>query len=109
MRPGWLASAWSSRNSRRVSCSGRPSSVACQRNASRESDDGRGAAPSTPDAERGRTARTRAAARRAGRERLADVVVRAELQPEQAIDLLDPGGQHDDGAVGAGARLAQDL
>jgi hypothetical protein len=35
--------------------------------------------------------------RRAGR--LADVVIRSELEPEQAVDLLDPRGDDDDRQV----------
>ena len=32
----------------------------------------------------------------AGRERFGDVVVRAQLQPDQPVGLLDAGGEHND-------------
>src|SRR4051812_12259131 len=42
-------------------------------------------------------------------ERFADVVIRAEIQADQAIDLLHLGGHHHDGNVGEGAQLAAHL
>ena len=41
-------------------------------------------------------------------ERLDDVVVRAELEPDDAVDLLALGGDHDDRDVRASAQLAAD-
>ncbi|KAG1394898.1 hypothetical protein G6F59_014097 [Rhizopus arrhizus] len=42
-------------------------------------------------------------------ERLADVVVGADLQSQQAVDLLHPRGDHDHRHVAAGAQLAAQI
>ena len=40
--------------------------------------------------------------------RFTDIVVGTQLEPQQAIDLLDPCRGHDDGHLGAAAHLATD-
>src|SRR5262249_22715876 len=49
------------------------------------------------------------AAELTNRERLGDVVVRAQFEAENLVELLAAGGQHDDRHVAAGAEAAADL
>ena len=53
--------------------------------------------------------RLHARAELAHRERLGDVVVGAQLEPEDLVDLLGLGGEHDDRDRGAGAQPAAHL
>ena len=41
-------------------------------------------------------------------ERFANVVVRAEIETQQAVDFLDAGGENDDGNVGKSPHFAVD-
>ena len=107
--PGSEASSASRSNSFSVSCSSRPSIVARRAGTSTSSSPGDEACR---DASR--------PARRAARdgpdprdelaqpERLDDVVVRAELEPDDAVDLLALRRDHDDRHVRAGPQLAAD-
>ena len=45
----------------------------------------------------------------AGIERLGHVIVRAQLQPDDLVGILDAGGQHDDRRVALAAQGAGDL
>ena len=115
-RPGREASAASRSNSVRVRSTTAPStrtsrlSSSTSSSASRRTDSSAAAAGAAAWACRGKRsiACTRATSSR-GRERLGHVPVGADGQPDQQVDLLGAGGEHQDVALGLGADLAAHL
>ena len=107
--PGSRASAASSSNSFGVSSSSRPSRVARRARSSTSSPPTR-SGPSRP-AERRRAPHDRAdpGDQLAQPERLDDVVVGAELEPDDAVGLLAAGGHDDDRDARALAQLPADV
>ena len=110
--PGMRREERSSSNSTYVSCTARPPTSTTRRARSIGSPSATiSSSPRGSCRGAGRAAQQRphAAAELADRERLRDVVVRAELEPEHLVELVVAGGQHDDRHRALRAQALADL